>query len=441
MSGGFFQAARKPQVNDEIESDDEDIVSKRTHAVEEIDETPAEKKLRLAKEYISRLKEINEDDVDKQIIDDKHDSVGRLFKPAASEMDGYFKAGNVQTRLAKNGHRKPPTVVVMSPNNMHVYTGGKDGSVFKWDTSSIVAMRRVASAYGGRKDVDHVGHQCDVLALAINTNGDIVASGDETGKIILWDEHLHHIHQFTEHKKSVTGLVFRRLSGQLFSCSSDKTVKVWDVESRSYIETLFGHQDTVQAIDANTREKAITAGGRDNTIRIFKIPEETQLVYRGHHGSIDCIALLSDEYFISGGDDGAINYWSTKRKKPICVVRNAHGGTWITALGALLNSDVFISGAADGFLRVWRPSADRSRIEQFHSIKADGIINSIRIASDHRTIVAAVGQENRLGRWMVNKKAKNGILVIRLGQNEESSSEEGSSSEEESGSAMSATSE
>ena len=93
-------------------------------------------------------------------------------------------------------------------------------------------------------------------------------------------------------------------------------------------------------------------------------------LFRGHHGSIDCIALLSDEYFISGGDDGAINYWSTKRKKPICVVRNAHGGTWITALGALLNSDVFISGAADGFLRVWRPSADRSRIEQFHSIKA-----------------------------------------------------------------------
>ena len=70
------------------------------------------------------------------------------------------------------------------------------------------------------------------------------------------------------------------MSGQLFSCSSDKQVKVWDVESRSYVETLFGHQDTVQAIDANTRERAITAGGRDNTIRIFKIPEETQLLYR-----------------------------------------------------------------------------------------------------------------------------------------------------------------
>lgn len=46
--------------------------------------------------------------------------------------------------------------------------------------------------------------------------------------------------------------------------------------------------------------------------------------FRGHHGSIDCIALLNDVYFVSGGDDGAINFWSTKRKKPICVMRNAH---------------------------------------------------------------------------------------------------------------------
>jgi ribosomal RNA-processing protein 9 len=95
--------------------------------------------------------------------------------------------------------------------------------------------------------------------------------------------------------------------------------------------------------------------------------------FRGHHGSIDCVALLSDEHFVSGGDDGAINYWSTKRKKPICVVRNAHAGTWITALGALINSDVFVSGAADGHLRIWRLINDKARIEQFHNIKVVSI--------------------------------------------------------------------
>jgi hypothetical protein len=65
----------------------------------------------------------------------------------------------------------------------------------------------------------------------------------------------------------------------------------------------------------------------------------------------------------------------------------------------------------------------------------EGIINSLRISTDHKTIVAAVGQENRLGRWMVNKKTRNGILVLRIGDKEiESSSEESSSDESSSGS-------
>ena len=99
------------------------------------------------------------------------------------------------------------------------------------------------------------------------------------------------------------GLAFRRLNTQLFSCSVDKTVKVWDIETRSYIETLFGHQDAVQAVDANTRERAITAGGRDNTIRIFKVPEETQLVYRlapiQPRNFADCFMQTQDFFQIS----------------------------------------------------------------------------------------------------------------------------------------------
>lgn len=418
VSGGFFRATHKRPNEDEVESDeDENQKRSKTFITEEtIDETAAETKLRLAKEYISKLKESTTDDheIENQILEDKRDAVGKLFRPTAASWASFFAENNIQSKFAKNGHQKAPTAVIMSPNNHHIYTGGKDGSVFKWETSNITTMRRIACAYGGRKDVKYNGHQENVLSLAINTNGDVIASGDASGKIILWTDQLKPIHYFTEHKKSITGLVFRRLSSQLFSCSNDKTVKVWDIDSRTYIETLFGHQDAVQAIDTNTRERCITAGGRDNTIRIFKVPEETQLVYRGHHGSIDCVALLSDEHFVSGGDDGAINYWSTKRKKPICVVRNAHAGTWITALGALINSDVFVSGAADGHLRIWRLINDKARIEQFHNIKVEGIINSLRISTDHKTIVAAVGQENRLGRWMVNKKTRNGILVLRI---------------------------
>lgn len=437
LSSGFFRQSHAPDV--EIESDEEPDRNARNGDIE-VDDAPPEKKLQMAKEYIKKIKAQMEDndDLDDQILMDKQEQEGRLFRALAEGLEARLKECKIDVKLAKNGHRKAPTCVCLSPNTPHVYTGGKDGSLFKWSIQPIHQMKRVASAISLRKKITGVeGHDCPILALAVHSAGTTVCSGDEKGKIILWNNELKYVHKFIEHKKSITGLTFRRNAHELFSCSVDKTVKVWDIESRTYIETLFGHQDTVHAIDANTRERAITAGGRDNTIRIFKIPEETQLVYRGHQGSIDCVALLNDVYFVSGGDDGAINFWSTKRKKPICVMRNAHAGTWVTALGAIINSDVFVSGGCDGYVRIWKMMEDRTRIEQLSKIQLEGVINAVRISPDAKTIVAAVGQENRLGRWHIRKTAKNAIAVIKLDgstDDESSSSDEESETEEELGS-------
>jgi len=79
-----------------------------------------------------------------------------------------------------------------------------------------------------------------------------------------------------------------------------------------------------------------------------------------------------------------------------------------------LNSDCFASGSSDGFLRFWRVTPDRSRIEQFHAMKMEGVINSIKWSSDQRSVVIAIGQENRTGRWIVNKTTRNGIYCIKF---------------------------
>jgi ribosomal RNA-processing protein 9 len=73
----------------------------------------------------------------------------------------------------------------------------------------------------------------------------------------------------------------------------------------------------VTCIDALSRERALTGGGRDNSIRIWKIVEESQLVYNGHYnGNIDAVKLSNEENFISGGEDGTLCTWNVNRKKP-----------------------------------------------------------------------------------------------------------------------------
>jgi len=423
-------------LNDEIDSDNErDEAQHGDSSVAtrqiEIDETAAEKKLRLAKEYIKAIKERDEEgDVNEAIRDEELEQQGKLFKPVAHRIAVYLKDGDYETRLCKNGHSKTVTGGVYHPNGAYVYSCGKDGAVIKWNVKSMKNMQRVKTRPGLRKSATNgQGHKSAVLALAINTGGTHVASGDEHGRIIVWSDSLDYIHEFTDHKKPILGLVFRRGTTQLYSCSVDKTVKVFDLETKSYIETLFGHQDAVQAIDANTRERCITAGGRDNTLRVFKIPEETQLLYRGHHGSIDCVGLLNDEYFVSGGDDGALNFWSAKRKKPIVVLRNAHEGNWITALGVCINSDVFASGSTNSQVKLWRVNAERTKVDLLHTLPLDGgIVTSINWAPDRSGLVLTVGQEHRTGRWTVDKRSRGGVMCIKFGKEED---EESSEEEEE----------
>eukprot|EP01018_Ginkgo_biloba_P028008 Gb_41592 [translate_table: standard] len=55
------------------------------------------------------------------------------------------------------------------------------------------------------------------------------------------------------------------------------------------------------------------------------VPEETQLVFRGHAASLECCCFVNNEEFISGSDDGSIELWTLLRKKPVFIAKNAHG--------------------------------------------------------------------------------------------------------------------
>lgn len=48
------------------------------------------------------------------------------------------------------------------------------------------------------------------------------------------------------------------------------------------------------------------------------------------------------------------------------------------------------------------------------NIPVQGFINGICISKDGQHVVAAVGQEHRLGRWWSIQGAKNGVFVIPL---------------------------
>ncbi len=44
----------------------------------------------------------------------------------------------------------------------------------------------------------------------------------------------------------------------------------------------------------------------------------------------------------------------------------------------------------------------------------DGFVNDLKFTSDGNYLIAAIGQEHKLGRWSIVKNVKNSTLVIKL---------------------------
>jgi ribosomal RNA-processing protein 9 len=109
-------------------------------------------------------------------------------------------------------------------------------------------------------------------------------------------------------------------------------------------------------------------------------------------GSIDRIAMIDDDTFVTASDNGSLSLWNIHKKKAVHTLPLAHGldapipidqasaeleldesldergrggkqPRWITALAAIPFSDVLISGSWDGYVRAWKISADKRRIE------------------------------------------------------------------------------
>lgn len=127
-----------------------------------------------------------------------------------------------------------------------------------------------------------------------------------------------------------------------------KLIKLIQVQLLFY---SFGHQCPITSIDALSRERAITSGGFDKSIRIWKIVEESQLMFNGHENSVDAVKLINEENFLSCGDDGQLCVWGCLKKKPLCSVKLAHGKDnsngqpmWISSIATLLNTDLVASG-------------------------------------------------------------------------------------------------
>ncbi|GAB4819398.1 hypothetical protein N2152v2_006444 [Parachlorella kessleri] len=509
-----------------LASDDEAKVSDDEEE-QEVEETAEEKRLRLAKDYLDQIKRFEAaegtgaDGDEEAPSDDEADGGAGTHAAVAARLrlDALESMGHLQRRLAHRlvlpalpraaefdprmggaaaldssgvrflrGHKLSVTALALTADDRTVYSVAKEGSILQTDAETGKRDRFDLGRAPGAPQAEPLTTGADwvrqgprqssrgsLLAAAVSSDGRYLAVGGGDRKVHVWDARSRQlVKAFPGHKDAVTGLAFRDGTHQLFSSSLDRSIKIWSLDDMAYVDTLFGHQSEVLGIDALRAERVVTCGA-DRTCRVWKIAEESQLIFRGSSQTIECCRYLTGSEWVSGSAGGTLELWSSMKKKPMQRIFGAHGlsgslpssstavpsaagqggaaaaegqgaaeellgagtvggeaASWIGAVASCRGSDLVVrgegeaegagglaSGAGDGIIRLWalgqgKAGGSSKALRPLGGVPARGFVNGLAIARSGRFLVAGMGQEPRMGRWLRDAQARNGVLLHPL---------------------------
>ncbi len=138
----------------------------------------------------------------------------------------------------------------------------------------------------------------------------------------------------------------------LISGSTDKTVRILEIETGNCINVFHGHRDRVFAVDFNSKQEVLASGSIDNTIKLWNLSGDCLKTITGHENWIFSVAFSPDgKLLASGSHDHTIRVWDVETGECIYVLQeHTH---LVSSVAFCQEGKFIISGSQDQTVRVW----------------------------------------------------------------------------------------
>lgn len=247
------------------------------------------------------------------------------------------------------------------------------------------------------------GHEGMVTTVAVSPDGLLLASGSTDRTIKLWSlETGDLLHTFSGrslrhrgHSDRISSLAFSPDSSELISGSDDCTLKQWDISTRRLIRTLPGHNWLVSSLSISQNGQVFASGGGDGQIKVWNLETGDLLATLSKHRDLVSTLRLSPDgqTLVSGSYDKTIRLWDLRGDRIIDTLRG-HSDR-ISALVLTPDWQTLISAGWDKTLRFWH----LGRQEQGRSLLAHKDLITCLALDCHGTLLASGSEDNRIRLW------------------------------------------
>ncbi len=161
-----------------------------------------------------------------------------------------------------------------------------------------------------------------------------------------------------QHSAEVHGVAFHPDGGRIAAGCGDGTVKVFDVATRTVIQTLPGHESYVFSVAFSPDRRHLASAGADRWVRLWDLATGQEVFRRPGHvgdysGMTHAVAFSPDGlHLVAGGEDGIATVWDAADGREVHRLPETHENT-ASCVAYSPDGRRLATGSRGGVVRIW----------------------------------------------------------------------------------------
>ena len=192
-------------------------------------------------------------------------------------------------------------------------------------------------------------------------------------------------------------------SGLLVSGSKDTTIKVWDLRSKTAIQTYSGHHSQINDVKVSPDGLWVASACNNKKVNIWDI-KNTQIInsFEFHNAPVTCIKFNPEELALAVAGEEKFSTYYTLESTFEAIGKTQRESTPVTALD-FDNNGEYLFTATSSNLKVWN-TKNMTLVNTFDAKWS--AVHDISVADNNTTVYASAVKGNTFSMWISEPESK-----------------------------------